>query len=89
MGYSFKGIGRQSEGVLFTMQTGLLRLEVCSDSILRVLYTPTPSFPDVKHLAVIKSHRQKSTVGKALTVAPCCVRDSMWVRGARARAPGY
>jgi hypothetical protein len=50
-----KGIERQSDGVLFTMQTGLLRLEVCSDSIVRVLYTPTSSFPDVKHLAVIKT----------------------------------
>ena len=50
-----KGIERQTDGVLFTMQTGLLRLEVCSDSIVRVLYTPTSSFPDVKHLAVIKT----------------------------------
>ncbi|MGA9055778.1 MAG: glycoside hydrolase family 31 protein [Terriglobia bacterium] len=51
-----KGIERQSDGVLFTMQTGLMRLEVCSDSIVRVLYTPTPSFPEVKHLAVIKTN---------------------------------
>ncbi len=50
-----KGIERQSDGVLFTMQSGLLRLEVCSDSIVRVLYTPTSAFPDVKHLAVTKT----------------------------------
>src|SRR5208337_5070768 len=37
------------------MQTGLLRIEVCSDSIVRVLYTPTLSFPRVKHFAVTKT----------------------------------
>ncbi len=50
-----KGVEQQSDGVLFTMQTGLLRLQVCTDSIVRVLYTPTSSFPDVKHYAVIKT----------------------------------
>jgi len=50
-----QGIERRSDGVLFTMQTGLLRLEICSDSIVRVVYTPTSSFPDVKHFAVIKT----------------------------------
>jgi len=50
-----QGIEKQSDGVLFTMQTGLLRIEVCSDSIVRVLYTPTLSFPRVKHFAVTKT----------------------------------
>src|SRR5208337_4390844 len=47
-----KSVEKQSDGVLFRMQTGLLRLQACSDSIVRVLYTPTPSFPDVKQYAV-------------------------------------
>jgi alpha-D-xyloside xylohydrolase len=37
------------------MEVGLLRLQLCSDSIVRVLYTPTSSFPEVKHYAVIKT----------------------------------
>jgi alpha-D-xyloside xylohydrolase len=50
-----KSVEKQSDGVLLRMQTGLLRLQVCSDSIVRVLYAPTSSFPDVKHYAVIKT----------------------------------
>jgi alpha-D-xyloside xylohydrolase len=50
-----KGVEKQSDGVLLRMETGLLRLQVCSDSIIRVLYTPTSSFPEVKHYAVIKT----------------------------------
>ena len=46
-------VEKQSDGVLFGMQTGLLRLQVCSDSVIRVLYTPTSSFPQVKQYAVI------------------------------------
>jgi alpha-D-xyloside xylohydrolase len=50
-----QGVEKQPDGVLLSMQTGLLRLEVCSDSIVRVLYTPTHSFPDVKHFAVTQT----------------------------------
>ena len=46
---------KQTDGVLLRMQSGLLRLRVCSDSIVRILYTPTSSFPAVKHYAVIKT----------------------------------
>ena len=38
---------KQTDGVLLRMQSGLLRLRVCSDSIVRILYTPTSSFPTV------------------------------------------
>jgi alpha-D-xyloside xylohydrolase len=74
-----KGIERQSDGVLFTMQTGLLRLEVCSDSIVRVLYTPTSSFPDVKHLAVTKTswpgaHFSVESTDKEVTLSTAQLR---------------
>src|ERR1700680_69472 len=36
----------QPDGVLFTMLTGTLKLKVCTDSIIRVLYSPTATFPD-------------------------------------------
>jgi hypothetical protein len=35
----------QPDGAIFTMKTGTLRLQVCSDSIIHVLYSPTSSFP--------------------------------------------
>src|SRR5882757_2466214 len=34
----------QTDGVTFTMKSGVLRLQVCSDSIVHVLYSPTSSF---------------------------------------------
>jgi alpha-D-xyloside xylohydrolase len=35
---------RQADGVVFTMHSGTLKLEVCSESIIHVLYSPTASF---------------------------------------------
>lgn len=34
----------QNDGVLFTMNTGRMKLRVCKDDIIRVMYTPTTSF---------------------------------------------
>lgn len=34
----------QSDGVLFTMTTGRMKLRICKDDIIRVMYTPTTSF---------------------------------------------
>jgi alpha-D-xyloside xylohydrolase len=34
----------QSDGVLFTMSTGLMKLRACKDDTIRVMYTPTTSF---------------------------------------------
>jgi alpha-D-xyloside xylohydrolase len=47
-------VEKQADGVLFTQQTGKLKLEVCSDTIVRVLYSPTASFPERKDYVVIK-----------------------------------
>jgi alpha-D-xyloside xylohydrolase len=35
----------QADGVTLAMKTGTLRLQVCSDSIIHVLYSPSASFP--------------------------------------------
>ena len=35
----------QADGVTFSMKSGTLRLQVCSDSIVHLLYSPTASFP--------------------------------------------
>lgn len=34
----------QADGVLFTMQTGKMKLKACTDNIVRVTYTPAASF---------------------------------------------
>ncbi|MGH9511167.1 MAG: glycoside hydrolase family 31 protein [Terriglobales bacterium] len=39
-----RGVQQQADGVVFTMQQGTLKLQVCSDSIIHVLYSPTSSF---------------------------------------------
>lgn len=48
-------VGLQPRGLLLHMQTGLLRLTVCTDSIIRVEYTPTASFPTRPDYVVVKT----------------------------------
>ena len=47
-------VKQQADGATFTMQKGTLRLVVCSDSIVRVTYAPSATFPDTKQFVVIK-----------------------------------
>ena len=37
---------QQPDGVLFVMKTGTLRVQVCTDSIVRVRYSATSTFSD-------------------------------------------
>jgi len=74
-----EGVEKQSDGVQFKMRTGLLRLQVCSDFIVRVLYTPTTSFPHMTHYAVIKTswppvHFSVESTEKAVTLATSQLR---------------
>jgi alpha-D-xyloside xylohydrolase len=48
------GVQQQADGVLLTMKSGTLKLQVCSDSIIRVLYSATSSFPERPDYVVIK-----------------------------------
>ena len=45
---------QQPDGVLLTMKTGTLKLQVCSDSIVRILNSPTNSFETHANPMVIK-----------------------------------
>ena len=47
-------VQQESDGVLFTMGTGTLKVQVCSDSVIRVLYAPTASFPKHADYVVTK-----------------------------------
>jgi alpha-D-xyloside xylohydrolase len=49
------GVEQQTDGVQFKMQTGLLKVQVCTDSIIRVQYSPTPSFPNHPQYVVLKT----------------------------------
>src|SRR6516225_3334662 len=45
---------QETDGVVFSMGTGTLRVQVCSESIIRVLYSPTATFPKRTDFVVIK-----------------------------------
>jgi hypothetical protein len=38
-------IQEQADRVLFAMKTGVLKVQICSDSVVHVLYSPTASSP--------------------------------------------
>ncbi len=46
---------KHSDGLTLFLEKGALRLQVCSDSIVRVLYSPEREFPKVTEYVVIKS----------------------------------
>ncbi|MBS1852356.1 MAG: glycoside hydrolase family 31 protein [Acidobacteria bacterium] len=48
------GVQKQLDGVVLTMQTGTLKIQVCSDSILRILYSATSSFPERPEYVIVK-----------------------------------
>jgi alpha-D-xyloside xylohydrolase len=47
-------VQRESDGVQLTLQNGALKLQVCSDSIIRVRYSPDGVFPTRQEFLVIK-----------------------------------
>ncbi len=49
------GVERQPHGVALSMQTGVMRIEVCSDSIVHVVYSPTSSIPKRPDYVVTKT----------------------------------
>ncbi|HZZ17311.1 MAG TPA: hypothetical protein VFE08_15290, partial [Candidatus Sulfotelmatobacter sp.] len=46
---------KTTDGVVFTMQRGIMKVQVCSDTIIRVLYSAT-TFPNRKQSVVIEDH---------------------------------
>jgi alpha-D-xyloside xylohydrolase len=46
---------RLDDGVQFTLKSGILKLQVRSESIIRVLYAPGPMFPKTQDFVVIKT----------------------------------
>ncbi len=51
-----QGIQERPDGLTFTMKSGVLKLQVCSDSVVHVLYSATAAFPpSLPDPVVIKS----------------------------------
>jgi alpha-D-xyloside xylohydrolase len=48
-------VEKQPQGLLLHMQAGLMRLTVCTDSIIHIEYTPTTSFPTQPNYVVVKT----------------------------------
>jgi len=48
-------VQQQPDGVLLTNKTGATRIQVCNDSIIRLTYSPTGTFPKTTELIVTKT----------------------------------
>jgi len=49
-------VQQQTDGVLFTQASGTLKVQVCSDSVIRVLYSATSTFPKRPDFVVLKEN---------------------------------
>jgi len=49
-----KQVQQQPDDVLFSMGTGTLKVQVCSDSVIHILYSPTATFPKRPDFVVTK-----------------------------------
>jgi alpha-D-xyloside xylohydrolase len=47
-------VQQEADGMLFSMEKGSLKVQVCSESIIHVLYSPTATFPKRADLVVVK-----------------------------------
>ncbi len=46
---------QQQDGVQFTRKSGVIKLQVCSDSMVRVIFSPASTIPNLKNQVVIKN----------------------------------
>ncbi len=49
-------VEKQADGVLFTMQTGTLKLQVCTDSIVHVVYAPAWPRPERRNYVIVNTN---------------------------------
>jgi len=70
------GVHEQPNGVELAMQSGVMRIEVATDSIIHVLYSPTTSFPKQTDYVVTKTAwpapqwKMESTTAEIALVTP-------------------
>jgi alpha-D-xyloside xylohydrolase len=46
---------QEGDSVLLTMKTGVTRIQICTDSIIRITYSPTQTIPNTPQYVVIKN----------------------------------
>jgi alpha-D-xyloside xylohydrolase len=70
------GVQQQPNGVTLTMKSGVMRIDVCTDSIIHVLYSPTAAFPKRPDYVVTKTDwkapewkMQSTNTGTVLTTS--------------------
>ncbi len=66
-------------GAAFSLQTGVLRIDVCNDSMVHVIYSPTGAFPGIPHPAIVKTvwptpHFEFTQSNKDATIATSRLR---------------
>ncbi|HLZ41585.1 MAG TPA: glycoside hydrolase family 31 protein [Candidatus Sulfotelmatobacter sp.] len=49
-----RSVQQQADGAVFTMGTGTLKIQICSQSVIHVLYSPTTAFPKRSDFVVTK-----------------------------------
>jgi len=49
-------VQQQADGPQFTLHSGTLKLQVCSDSVIRVVYSPTSQVPSLENAVVVKKN---------------------------------
>ena len=49
-----RSVKQEADGITFSMGTGTLKVQVCSDSVIHVLYSPAATFPRRTDFVVIK-----------------------------------
>ena len=54
-------VNQKDDGVVLKMQRGTLRLQICSDSIVRVTFAPGATFPDVPPYVITKASWPKGS----------------------------
>ena len=47
-------VHQEKDAVVFTLQTGTLKVQVCSDSVLHILYSATANFPEREDYVITK-----------------------------------
>jgi alpha-D-xyloside xylohydrolase len=74
-----KSAEQHADRLVLQMQTGTLRIQVCSDSILRITYAPGDSIPDSPQYIVVKSnwppvHWTMESTGKDITLTTASLK---------------
>ncbi len=61
-----KSVQQEPDGAVFTMGTGTLKIQVCTDSVIHILYSPSASFPKQQDFVVSKDSWPRGEMDDAI-----------------------